>query len=249
MALRDRVHHLSDLLEGDVPFVWERDWPELLAVCCMFVLTGPFLGLAYWIQRWNIRTPWDADDQWAGTKQFAVTFVVCDLCLILVFLHFQAQLSILWFPTGWSLYFLRLFIWYVYWTLLAPALALLLERFDPRTRPLERVLLPSEQQPVVPRATRKRTDGSKAGQATAAPKKRKKGRAVPLGQLLLEEREAQRQQARQIHFHQPPQLTNETDGSTASPSSQAPETVGPSSEAKAPKTPEGHQPESLDHLF
>ncbi len=247
--MRDYIHHLSDLLVGDVPLVWERDWREVLVACYITMLTGPLLVLAWWIQRWNARIPWDSEDHRAGTKRFAVTFIVCDLCLLFTFHHFQTELFSLWFPTTWSWFLFRFIVWYVHWMLLAPALALLLERLDPRTKPLERALLPTEQQSAAQQATRKQVIVSTLDRAATAPKKRKKGRPVPLGQLLLQDREAQRQQARQIYFHQPPLLSNETDTPGAPPSSPAPKSPRPSSEAKPANTVERRQPESLDHLF
>src|SRR5258707_615339 len=146
MDIRDRIHHLSDLLsdrlEEDVLLTWKRNWPGLLTISCIIVLTGPLLVLAYKIQRWNVRSPWDTEDHWVGTKQFAVTFIGYDLFLLFAFLHFQTELSTFWFPTPWSWFFFCLIIWYVCFTLLSPTLALFFEHIDPQTRSLERMLLP-----------------------------------------------------------------------------------------------------------
>jgi hypothetical protein len=42
MPFKDRVHLLSDQLEGDAPIAWRKDWPPLLALSLVTLLTGPW---------------------------------------------------------------------------------------------------------------------------------------------------------------------------------------------------------------
>ena len=78
----------------------------------------------------------------------------------------------LWPPTPGALFWYPVF-WWCLCLLLSPALALLAERFDPRTRPIERILLPVElaqQQTVVAsdkKATRSKSTRKKQVTAQA----------------------------------------------------------------------------------
>ena len=251
MDWRGHLHRFSDLLAGDIPFDYQ-DWLVLPVAVYGSILLGPLLMLAFKIQRWNVHTPWDSEDHWTGTEQFAVIFIVWDGLLLLAWFHVHEALALLWSTTLWWVLF-HLLLWYALLALLAPALALLLERLDPRTVPLERVRLPTEQPRPHPSAsapsTRKQAAAAGSEQGTNTPKKRKKGRAVPVGQLLLEEREAQREPARQIRFVQPPSLSSETAVSSAPPPMPGPQMAPPTSKAKPVNKADRRQPESLDQLF
>ena len=254
MNVRAALHRFSDLLASESPFDWERDWLVFVIVFFGSILLGPVVLLAFKLQRWNARCPWDSEDHRAGTKQFAVTFLVWDGLLLLAWFHFQAQVARLSSTAFWWWVLFHLLLWYAVLALLTPALVLLLERLDPRTVPLERVQLPTEQprfHPSVPtRPTPKKAAAAGSEQGTNTPKKRKKGRAVPLGQLLLEEREAQREQARQLRFVQSPALSGETAVASVPPSSPGPHTATGTSKAPPAATKaDRRQPESLDQLF
>ena len=243
--LQRHLHHLSDLSHGEADIDWRSDWGYLAIVLIITLLTGPVLLLAWWMQDWNAASPWDHEDRWAGTKQFAITLIVLiyvPLLLNLVFFH--VPLVPFWPHRLLATVWYHLILWWVALLPLTPTLALVSERIGPRTRKLQRVLLPSEQPPPQPAVTvgrvqaaksaRKRrgaTDG--AGSTQATPKKRNKGRPVPLGQLLLEEQAAQ--QAGQSHVHHPPFL---------------PETPAASSPSESPpKKHDRGKSESLKDIF
>jgi len=141
------LRHLHDLCKGEVALDLHADWPCLLVMAGIVALTGPLVFLACAIQDWCAGTSWDYEDRWRGTRAFAVTFLVVALLLVLVrgfFLQF-------WPPTLSALFWYPVF-WWCLCLLFSPALALFMERLDPRTRPLERILLPAEvaqQQTVV----------------------------------------------------------------------------------------------------
>jgi uncharacterized Tic20 family protein len=214
--LQRHLHHLSDLSQGEADIDWSSDWGYLTLVLIITLLIGPVLLLAWWMQHWNAASPWDHEDRWAGTKQFAITLIILiyvPLLLNLVFFH--VPLVPFWphrlLVTVWY----HLILWWAALLPLTPTLALVSERIDRRTRKLERVLLPSEQPPPqlavtvghvqATKSARKRKEATDGADSTqAAPKKRKKGRPVPLGQLLLEEQAAR--QAEQAHIHQLPHL-------------------------------------------
>lgn len=252
MSFRAHFHHLSDLLEGGVAIDWRKDRPYLLLLSGIILLTGPLSVFGCWIQAWNDRaTPWEASEHWEGTREFAITFAVFDALLLIALVHFAPQLSAFWSRSLGSWLLSHLVIWYVFWTLLAPAFALAARRIDPRTRKARRVRLPSEQPPkpaaveeppAVQLARSKSGSGSTA--SSTAPKKRNKGRAVPLGTLLVQEREEQERRRTQITFVQAPRPSEDAQ------EARSPETPPPAP-APPPKAekPERRKPEPLDKLF
>ena len=133
------LRHVHALFHGAVALDWHADWPCLLVMAGIIVLTGPLVFLACTIQDWCAGTSWDYEDRWRGTRAFAVSFLVVALLLV-PFRDFFLQF---WPPTLGALFWYPVFSWCLC-LLLSPALALLMERFDPKTRPVERILLPAE---------------------------------------------------------------------------------------------------------
>lgn len=241
--LQRSLHHLYDLCEEEVDVDWRTDRPYLAVFFLITILSGPLYLFASWIQHRNASYPWDREDHWDGTKQFAITFAMVDALLVFCLTVFHTQI-----PFFRVLVLYNPLVWYVICALLSSSLALILEHLDPRTRPLQRVLLPSEQQPLQPAAptdkaqaaqpTRKRRKtGTGLDSSATVLKKRKKGRPVPLGNLLLEEKATREQQRTQIRFHSPP--PEEAEAPTASP---------PSNPAPSKKQ-ERDKRESLKDLF
>lgn len=140
MSVQSRIHHLSDMVDDGEKVTWRNDWPYLLVVCLSIMLTG-LLFLGFVIRRWNdSNTPWDATDHWVGTRQFAITFAIADVLLVMAYVHFRPNQPA----------FMNVMLWYLVCSLLSPALALLLERVDPRRITAMRVRVPSEQPPPPP---------------------------------------------------------------------------------------------------
>ena len=259
MSFRNSLHHLSDLIAEDTTIDWERDWLILLATLSVSLMSGPWSVLAMWIQRWNVRTPWDAQDHWRGTRQFALTFAIADALSIVIFFRFRSILSLIWSHSIWLWIIMHLLTWWIWWLLLTPAFALLLERLDPRMPRMHRVLLPIEQQPSVSvgsqprRKARKQVGAKSSGDTTGTPPKKQKkgkGQAVPLGQILLEEREVQQKQNPQDRFHQPQPSPAESDTASAVPPAPVVNaTPSLPSEVLLPHKQERAEPESLDNLF
>ncbi len=257
MAFKDRVHLLSDQLEGDAPIAWRKDWPSLLALSLVTLLTGPWPVLALWVQRWNVRTLWDAKDHWEGTKQFAVTFVIIGILSVIAFIRFQPTLSVLGPHNNWSWLFYHTLFWWYCWALLTPTFALIAERIDPRTQRIRRMLLPQELLPAPqPAASDKAVTQSSGKKKAARPKK--KGRPVPLGILLAEEKAEMERRRTQINYIQPSSPSHE--GIEASPAASVSpvteisvplpaETASPPEPPKSKKQPERWKLESLDNLF
>ncbi len=133
------LRHVHDLYNGALALDWPADWPYLLVVAGMVVLSGSLIFFVFAIQDWCAASSWDYEDRWNGTKAFAAAFIVAGLLLVLfhgfllqIWLH---ALSVLfWYPA----------FWWCLCLLLSPALALLAERVEPRTKPIERALLPAE---------------------------------------------------------------------------------------------------------
>jgi hypothetical protein len=258
MSFRNRVHVLSDQLEGDAPIVWRRDWPSLLALALITLLTGPWLVLALWVQRWNVRTLWDAKDHWEGTKQFAVTFVIIGILSVIAFIQFQPALSVLGSRNIWSWLFYHTLFWWFWWALLTPTFALVAERIDPRTQRIRRVLLPQERPPAPQSAASDEVVAQSRKKKATTPKKKRKGRPVPLGILLAEEKAEMERRRTQINYIQPSLPSHEgIEVSPAVPVSSVPEeslplpaeTASGSGSPKSKKQPERRKPESLDNLF
>lgn len=146
MSFQSCIHHLSDIIEGVVDVDWKRDWSSLLGVGIGTILTGPLVLLGFGIQRWNVtNTPWDAKAHWNGTRQFAVTFAIIDALLVVAYISFRAQLV-----TPGKVITYSILLWYLGCTLLSPALALLVEKVDPRTMKAKRIRMPSEIVPSLP---------------------------------------------------------------------------------------------------
>jgi len=257
MGFKDRVHLLSDQLEGDAPIAWRKDWPSLLALSLVILLTGPWPVLALWVQRWNVQTLWDAKDHWEGTKQFAITFVIIGILSVIAFIQFQPTLSVLGPHNNWSWLFYHTLFWWFWWALLTPTFALIAERVDPRTQRIRRVLLPQERPPAPQSAASSNAVTQSSGKKKAA-RPKKKGRPVPLGILLAEEKAEMERRRTQIHYIQPSLPSHE--GIEASPAASVPpvpetslplpaETASPPEPPKSKKQPERRNPESLDNLF
>jgi hypothetical protein len=137
------LRRLHDLYRGDVEPDWHSDRCSILVALLLVILTGPLIFLTYAIQDWCARSHWDYEDRWNGTKAFAVTFLLAYLPLII----FRGVLAQFWphfvGAPDWN----NPLLWWCWCIPLSPALALLSERVDPRTKPLERILLPSELPP------------------------------------------------------------------------------------------------------
>src|SRR5215472_11607177 len=257
MSFRRHYHHLVDIYYGEVDITWSCDWPSMLAVVVLMILTETLLPMAWLMQHWCAACPWDHEDRWGGTRQFAITLLLLiyvPLILNLMFFHISLE-QLLHFSPAFARSNLLLFVWHtcLWWNALlplAPTLALISERIDPRTRGLERVLLPWEQPPSPQllenaqeaKTARKRTASDSAG---SAPKKRKKGRARPLGELLLEEKARREQQA---HANQQPQPLPASSGQTPPAANPAPPSIS-SSEPSPARKPERGDRESLKDLF
>lgn len=249
MSFRAHFHHLSDLLEDRVAIDWRKDWPYLLILGVITALTGPLYLFGTWIQQWNVQTnPWDGKSRWDGTREFAYTLAFFDLLLVVAIIHFYPQLSVRWSASLGSWLFYHIAIWYVFCALLAPTFALIAERIDPRKRKMRRVRSPSErpapiEESVTQPARKKRTVTTGQGNTTSAtaPKKRKKGQPIPMGELLQREQEERERRRTQIVFVQAPLLTE----GTPAPDDPSEAPVGP---PKAEK-PERRKPEPLDNLF
>ena len=153
------LRHVHDLYNGSLALDWQADWPCILAIVGMVVLSGPLIFFVFAIQDWCAGTSWDSEDRWRGTRAFALTFIVVALLLAL----YRGFFLQIWPRTLGSLFWYPVF-WWCLCLLLSPALALLSERLDPRTRPVERILLPAEvaqqQQTVV--ASEKKVTRSKS---------------------------------------------------------------------------------------
>ncbi len=253
MSFKDHIHYLSDLLDGDAPVDWRKGWLFLLALALITLLTGPWLVLALWVQCWNVRTLWDTKDHWEGTKQFAITFGMIAILSITAFIKLQPALSILWSRSVWFWFFYHMLFWWFCWALLTPTFALIAERVDPRTQRIRRVLLPQErppgQQSVPSDEAIARSPGKK--KATAR-KKQRRGRPVPLGILLVEEKAEMERRRTQIHYVQPSLPSHEEiEASSAASILSAPDesmslppetTLAPGS-PKSKKQPERRNPE------
>lgn len=250
MSFRHHFHHLSDIYHGEAEMKWKRDWRFILAAVLLTILTGFLLPAAWWLQRWCAGSAWDHEDRWAGTKQFAITlllFIYVPLMFNLLFFHvplmpwphfshtpawFNGLVCIWYMVVGW--FFLLP---------LVPTLALIVERIDPRTPYLERVLLPSEHPPLPqPSAPLKKAGVTKPVRKkavpsgrSAKPKKRNKGRARPLGELLLEEKAARDQQGQEVQQISPAEI------------SAPPSTL--SSDLLPPGKPDKENREALEELF
>lgn len=153
------LRYLHDLYKGAVDLDWHTDWPCILVIAGIIVFSGPLVFLAFAIQDWCAGSCWDSEDRWRGTRAFALTFIVVALLLAL-YRGFFLQI----WPHTLGLLFWYPVFWWCLCLLLSPALALLSERLDPRTRPVERILLPAEvaqqQQTVV--ASEKKAAHSKS---------------------------------------------------------------------------------------
>lgn len=273
-SFKNRFHRLSDLLEEADDLHWKQEGRLILVLFAIALLTGPLCLLGWWMQRWNSTPSWDTQDHWDATKQAAITFAGLDILLVAAFLHFHPSLAAFWY----------LILWYGCCALLAPTFALVAEHIDPRTIASQRVQLPfeqpaplaapkttvtvEEQQPAPP-ARKKRSTTKKTAAPTTSKqeldkkltKKMKKGRAVPLGDLLLQEKEERERKRTQINYVQAPLLPAEAESVQPSLTSTAaskreeptPSSVDapPSTPAPVPppKKPERRQPESLDNLF
>ena len=257
MALRRYLHHLYDVYNGEIGVDWNRDRHSIITLVGLTILTGFLLPAAWWIQQWCAASAWDHEDRWEGTKQFAIMLLLLFYIPLMLNLAFFHVSFIPWthFTQIHARFNLLAFAWYagLWWIVLlplAPTLALILEHIDPRTRSLERVVLPREQlppsQPVgdvqkMAKSTRKKAT---ANGAVTTPKKRKKGRARPLGELLLEEKtEAEQKQQVEMIQKQPP-LPNSVEQLPTT------EASGPSSSTSfSSRRPDRGNYESLKDLF
>jgi hypothetical protein len=174
------LRHLHDLYNGKPGMDWHRDWPCILVLTGIVALSGPLVFLTFAIQNWCVASCWDYEDRWLGTKAFASAFLVVALLLVLLRGFFLQ----LWPPTLGALFWYPVFCW-CQCLLLSPALALLMERVDPRTRPVERILLPAEvaqQQQAVEASERKATLSRSSQKKQAVAQTSEKGIASPTSQ-------------------------------------------------------------------
>ena len=169
------LRRFHDLYRGEADLDWPADLRCLIPGLIFVLLTGLLIFLVYACQDWCAASIWDAKDRWQGTRAFALTLLLAYLPLIL----FHSDLAHLWPHFFGSPTWHNLLLWWCWCVPLAPALALLSERVDPRTKPLERVLLPSEMLPSQPASSAKkpsliRTAGHKP--VVSGPDDRRTGR-------------------------------------------------------------------------
>jgi hypothetical protein len=152
---------LHDLYNREVALDLHTNWPCILVLTGIVALSGPLVFLAFAIQDWCVASCWDYEDRWLGTKAFAAAFLVVALLLVLLRGFFLQH----WPPALGALFWYPVFCW-SQCLLLSPALALLMERVDPRTRPVERILLPAEvaQQQQTVEASERKANRSKSTQ-------------------------------------------------------------------------------------
>jgi hypothetical protein len=256
MSFHRHYHHLYDVYNGEVAITWSNDWRSILTIVLLIILTGPLLPLAWWMQHWCAASPWDHEDRWAGTRQFAITlllFIYVPLILNLMFLHVSFE-QWLHFSPALARSNLLLFVWHtcLWWIVLlplAPTLALISERIDPRTRGLERVLLSSERPPSPQplgnseaKPARKKATSNNAGTTS---KKRKKGQARPLGELLLEGKAEHEQQASEVQQ----QLALPASSGQTPPAEISIPPSTPSTKPLSSRKPDRGNRESLKDLF
>lgn len=252
MSFRNRVHVLSDQLEGDAPIVWRRYWLSLLVLALITLFTGPWLVMALWVQRWNVRALWDAKDHWEGTRQFAITFVIIGILLVIAFIKFQPVLSVFGHRNIWSWVFYHTLFWWFCWGLLTPNFALLAERVDPRTQRIRRVLLTQERPAPQNSAASDQTVAQSRRKKATTPKKRRKGRPIAFGILLAEEKAEMERRRKQVNYIQLPLASDERTEATpdAEPSlTLLEDTASSPGSLKSKKQLERREPETLDNLF
>lgn len=185
----------------------QRRWELVLVLLVHLLLVGlvgPGILLAYPLQRWASRQPWDAEERWDTLWYFAGVGSLCYLPLML----WHAQFVVVWQQIPWlgsatiASWRFRAFLGFF----LIPLAPLILERLAPRTnsalvrvkRPEDRVAQPlvSAAQPdALPGQREKRSmPGSKVPRFLP-PLHRPGGSVVvkrdprPLGEVLLEEKQ------------------------------------------------------------
>ena len=151
MSFQERVHHLLDLLSSDASIEWEKEWPYLVVLGLVTLITGPAYLLAIWSQQWNNTTnPWDSRDHWAGTRLFAITFAVFALFFIAALIRFFPYFVTTWLQSAFSRFLFPFMVSWLLCLFFVPALTLALERVHPGVRGMHRVRLPSERPPPPP---------------------------------------------------------------------------------------------------
>src|SRR5579859_3765413 len=151
------LRRFHDLYRGEADLDWPADLRYILPGLIFILLTGLLIFLIYACQDWCAASAWDGEDRRRGTRAFAIAFLLGYIPLIL----FPGDLARCWphflGPPRWH----NLLLWWCGCLPLAPALALLSERVDPRTKPLELVLLPSEMPSLQPTPSAKKSSSAK----------------------------------------------------------------------------------------
>ncbi len=233
------LRRLHDLYRGDVDPDWPSDLRYILPVVIFVILTGPLIIWVYAMQDWCAGSSWDSEDRWQGTRAFAVTFLLGYLPLIL----FRGDLAQFWphvfGAPGWH----NPLLWWCWCVPLAPALALLSERLDPRTKPLERILLPSELPPPQPTPAQEKSSPVRTA-------RRKKSTAKPNENRVETSAARQRKKARDPRPGEqvwaPPQLVLPQSPSEGVSKSSSDSSVRSARQAKKDERDEG---ESLKDIF
>jgi outer membrane biosynthesis protein TonB len=288
-SFKNHFHHLSALLEeGTETINWKQDWRLILIFLAITVLTGPLAMLGVGIQRWNSTPSWDTEDHWNATKQAALTFAGLDLLLVVAFLYFHPFLTAFWYLILW--YWICTLLAPTF-ALVAERIdprTDVLQRVQlPSEQPpppapaappppsVQQVTI-EEREPAPPgqptqnkRSTKKKTATpttpltSKQELDKKLTKKMNKGRAVPMIDLLQQEKEERERKRTQINYVQAPLLPTEAESahpsnvpkkeeslaSNGNVSTSAPSTTPMPESSPSQKKPERRQPESLDKLF
>jgi hypothetical protein len=286
-SFKNHFHHLSDLLEeGTETINWKQDWRLILIFFAITVLTGPLAMLGMGIQRWNSTPSWDTEDHWNATKQAAITFAGLDLLLVVAFLYFHPFLTAFWYPILWYWFCMLLAPTFALVAEKIDPRTATLQRFQlPSEQPPppapaappppsaqqvtveEQELAPPVQPTQRKRSTKKKTATpttpltSKQELDKKLTKKMNKGRAVPMIDLLQQEKEERERKRTQINYVQTPLLPTEAESvhplpaTTNAPKKEEPSASNGDASSSAPepsppqKKPERRQPESLDKLF
>lgn len=179
------LRRFHDLYRGDAEPDWRSDRRYILPVFVLVMLTGLLIFLVYAIQDWCVGSTWDYEDRWNGTKAFAVLFLLASIPLII----FRGDLAQFWPRFLGAPVWNNPILWWCGCIPLSPALALLSERVDPRTKPLERILLPSELPPPPTLAEEKASPTSTARRKKSAAQQKENQTVTPVARKRKKKRD------------------------------------------------------------